>query len=76
MGKSLSSKQTVIKQTDDNGSAIRIRNETRPETPKVNLLELQRRRNEALNKVRVGEKKVFDYNPYTNLAQLQTQKPQ
>lgn len=68
-GKSFTTKQ-IIKQTDEAGSAIRIRKESRPETPKVNLLELQRRRNEALTKVRVGEKKVFNYNPYTNLANI------
>ena len=38
--KSFTGKYTALKQTDEKGSAIRIR----PETPKVNLLELQQRR--------------------------------
>lgn len=75
MNKSFQSKYAVLKQTDDAGSAIRIREHKksaaalRPETPKVNLLELQQRRQEAMNKVRIGDKKPFNYlNPYTNLA--------
>jgi hypothetical protein len=41
MKKSFQSKYAVLKQTDEQGSTIRIRKEHRPETPKVNLLELQ-----------------------------------
>jgi hypothetical protein len=47
MNKSFQSKYAVLKQTDDAGSTIRIREHKksatvlRPETPKVNLLELQ-----------------------------------
>jgi hypothetical protein len=59
--RSFTTKYAVLKQTDDGGSAIRIR----PETPKVNLLELQQRRQEAMNKIKLGDKQTFNYlNPY------------
>ena len=35
------------------------------------MLELQRRRTEAMNQVKLGEKRPFNYlNPYKNLAEL------
>jgi hypothetical protein len=73
MKQSFQGKYKVLKQTDDSGSTIRIREtkQTRPETPKVNMLELQRRRTEAMNQVKLGEKRPFNYlNPYKNLAEL------
>jgi len=73
MKQSFQGKYKVLKQTDDSGSTIRIREtkQARPETPKVNMLELQRRRTEAMNQVKLGEKRPFNYlNPYKNLAEL------
>jgi len=66
----------IVKETDITGSAIRIRpqqkqNFGRPETPRLNLLELQQRRELAMKKVNISEKKPFNYlNPYQNLANL------
>ena len=69
----------IVKETDTTGSGFRIRGNkqkaVRPETPKLNLLELQNRRQQAMAKVNVEKRSSNHLNPYANIAQLAAVKP-
>jgi hypothetical protein len=74
--KSSAREMHIVKETDLSGSGFRIRNPrekkqaVRPETPKLNILELQNRRQQAMAKVNTGKRAPNQLNPYAKLGSL------